>query len=118
MQLNREQAVCIYLLYLVGVTIFTDKTTTYVNVIYLKFFYDLELVNNYAWGAASLAHLYKELNNGFRYQTNHLAGFATLFHVNIEIIIYLIVKHFFYVLSIDMYMSMLMKNEISFVTTI
>lgn len=72
---------------LVGVALFTDKTTTSVNVIYLKFLCSLELPNDYAWGAASLAHLYKELNNGCRYQTQNLAGYATLFHVNNEIII-------------------------------
>ena len=59
----RDQAVHIYLLYLVGITIFTDKSQWVVDVVYLKYFRDLDLVAGYSWGAAALAHSYKELNN-------------------------------------------------------
>jgi len=38
----------IYLLYLVGVTLFTNKSTNYVNVTYMKYFWDLELVSDYS----------------------------------------------------------------------
>jgi hypothetical protein len=58
----RDQAVRIYLLYLVGITLFTDKSQNDVDVIYLRYFRDLDVVADYSWGAATLAHLYRELN--------------------------------------------------------
>jgi len=33
-----------------------------VGVVYLRYFRDLDLVADYSWRAAALAHLYKELN--------------------------------------------------------
>lgn len=68
MQQKRDQAVCINMLYLVGITLFIDKSATCIDVAYLIYLRDLELVSNYAWGAASLAHLYMELNNGSHYK--------------------------------------------------
>ena len=62
----RDQCVRIYLLYLVGITIFTDKSQWAVDVVYLRYFRDLDLVAGYSWGAAALAHLYRELNNAAR----------------------------------------------------
>jgi hypothetical protein len=59
----RDQTVRIYLLYLVGITIFSDKRQWAVDVVYLKYFRDLDLCAGFSWGAAALAHLYKELNN-------------------------------------------------------
>jgi len=63
----RDQAVRIYLLYLVGIMIFTNKSQWAVDVVYLRYFRDLDLVTGYSWGAATLAHLYKELNNVARW---------------------------------------------------
>jgi len=40
----REQAPHIYLLYLVGITLFTDKSAYYVDVAYMKYFRDLKHV--------------------------------------------------------------------------
>ena len=51
----RDQAVRIYLLYLVGITIFSDKSHWVVDVVYLKYFRDLEIVAGFSWGAAALA---------------------------------------------------------------
>jgi len=65
----QDQTLRIYLLYLVGITLFTDKSAYYVDVAYLR---DLELVVGYAWGVA-LSHLYKELNNASHYNTKHLS---------------------------------------------
>jgi hypothetical protein len=81
MQLNRGQAICIYMLLLVGFTLFNDKSTNYVDVTYLKYFHDLELVNEYAWGWTFLARLYKELTNGFHYRTLQLVGYVILLQV-------------------------------------
>jgi len=38
-----DQALCIYLMYLVGITLFTDKSATYVDVVYLRYFRDPEV---------------------------------------------------------------------------
>jgi len=46
---------------MVGVTHFTDKSATYVDVAYMKYLHDLKLVNDYACGMASLTHLYTSL---------------------------------------------------------
>jgi hypothetical protein len=34
----------IYLMYLVGMTLFTDKSVHYVDVVYLRYFRDMEVV--------------------------------------------------------------------------
>jgi len=51
--MKRDQTLRIYLLYFVGVTLFTNKSANYMNVTYLKYFRDLELVSDHAFGAAS-----------------------------------------------------------------
>lgn len=59
-----------------GITLFNDKSTRYVDVVYLRYFRDLDLVVGYAWGDDALAHLYIELNNASHYNTKHLSGFG------------------------------------------
>lgn len=39
-----------YMLYLVGTTIFVDKSATYVDVVYLRYFDDFEGIHEYNWG--------------------------------------------------------------------
>jgi len=77
----REQALRKYLLYLVGYTLFIDKSACYVDVAYLKYFKDLELVNGYAWGVAARSHLCRELNNASHYKTSHMSGYLSLLQV-------------------------------------
>ena len=77
----RDQAVRIYLLYLVGITIFTDKSQWVVDVVYLRYFRDLEIVSGFSWGVAALAHLYKELNNAARWNTSQVVGYLTLLQI-------------------------------------
>ena len=60
----RDQTVRIYLLYLVGIMIFTDKSQWAVDVVYLRYFRNLDNVAGYSWGAAALAHL--KLQSGGR----------------------------------------------------
>jgi len=50
-----------YLLHPVGCTIFTDKSATSVNVIYLGFFVDLRLAGGYDWVTIVLTHIYEQL---------------------------------------------------------
>ena len=71
----------IYLLQLVGAAHFTDKTTTHVDVIYLEYLNDLELVNDYPWETTTLSHLCREFINACRFNIAHLVGYATFFHV-------------------------------------
>jgi len=47
----------------VGITLFTDKIGAYVDVVYLRYFRDLEVVSGFSSGAAALSHLYRELNH-------------------------------------------------------
>ncbi|XP_024634854.1 protein MAIN-LIKE 1-like [Medicago truncatula] len=56
LQRLRDQAVRIYLLYLVEITIFSDKSQWVVDVVYLEYFRDLDLVAGYSWGAAWVFH--------------------------------------------------------------
>jgi hypothetical protein len=50
-------------MYLVGIILFTDKSVTYVDVVYLRYFRDLEVVASFSWGVAALSHLYMDLNH-------------------------------------------------------
>jgi len=38
-----------------------------VDVVYLRYFRDFDLVAGYSWGVATLAHLYREFNNAARW---------------------------------------------------
>jgi len=75
------------------------------DVTYLRSFFDLEMVFDYAWGAATIAHIYRELNSGAHYKTSHLDIYLT--HVigihNNELLIYLHAKHVF--INSDMLMD-------------
>ena len=51
------------------------------DVVYLRYFRDLDLVAGYLWGAAALAHLYRELNNVARWNYGQVAGYLTLLQV-------------------------------------
>jgi len=76
-----DQVVRIYLLYLVGITLFTNKSTTVVDVVYLRYFRDLDLVDGYSWGVAALAHLYRELNKATRWNCSKVSEYLTLLQV-------------------------------------
>lgn len=44
---HRQCALRCYLLFLVGTSIFVDKSEIYVDVVYLKYFIDLTMIHNY-----------------------------------------------------------------------
>jgi len=79
----RDQALQIYLLYLVGITLFSDKSGTYVDVVYLRYFRDLQGVSGFSWGAACLSHLYKELNHASYLACSQLSGYLSLLQVDV-----------------------------------
>ena len=49
------------LLYLLGCTLFTDKSATRVPIFYLELLMDFGQIKLHAWGVAALAHLYHQL---------------------------------------------------------
>ncbi|XP_028092440.1 protein MAIN-LIKE 1-like [Camellia sinensis] len=67
-----------YLLFFLGCTLFSDKTCTRVPVVYLSLLSDLTTVSSYAWGAASLAYLYRQLGYASRSDVKQIAGYMTL----------------------------------------
>ena len=76
-----DQIIRIVLLYLIGVTIFSDKSQYYVDVTYLRYLTDVEMIHEYAWGTAALVHLYRELNVACYYKARQLSGYGTLLQV-------------------------------------
>jgi len=75
MQQMLTKVILIYLLYLVGITLFTDKSFHYMDVAYLKYYRYLELDSDFTRGSAALSHLYKELNNASHYKTRHVSRY-------------------------------------------
>ncbi|PRQ32170.1 putative protein-serine/threonine phosphatase [Rosa chinensis] len=67
-----------FLLYILGCTLFVDKTGNRINVIYLHFLRDLNRVGQYAWGAAGLAFLYRQLGLASRLGCRQIGGYLTL----------------------------------------
>jgi hypothetical protein len=63
-----------YLLFVVGTTIFSNKAKNYVDLTYLLYLRDLELVNTFVWGPAALSFLFKELRNATVPKWKYLAG--------------------------------------------
>ena len=72
--INGGRAVKAYLLRLVGMTIFSNKTNNRVEVSYLHCFQDLKKVGEYAWGASALDFLYEQLKDASRNHVNSMEG--------------------------------------------
>ncbi|GAU22781.1 hypothetical protein TSUD_142200 [Trifolium subterraneum] len=75
----RECTVRAFLLYLIGATIFTNKSSQYVDVIFLTYLQDLSEVNTWNWGASGLAYLYNYLDAASRPKCGHHGGYNCLF---------------------------------------
>ena len=78
-----EFATRAFLLHLVGCTLFADKSATSVVVVYLELFRDLNMVGSYAWGAACLAYMYRQLTIATRFEVRQLGGYLTLLQVRL-----------------------------------
>ncbi|MCI24748.1 serine/threonine-protein phosphatase 7 long form-like protein, partial [Trifolium medium] len=72
-----DYAVRTYLIFFVGTTIFSNKAKNYVDLTYLMYSRDLELVNMYVWGPAAMSFLYRELTNTTVHRSTYLAVYAT-----------------------------------------
>ncbi|RWR85070.1 serine/threonine-protein phosphatase 7 long form isoform X1 [Cinnamomum micranthum f. kanehirae] len=67
-----------YLLYILGYTLFIDKTGTRVPVIYLRLLMNFDEARTYAWGAVTLAYLYRQLGFATQIGIRQIAGYLTL----------------------------------------
>ncbi|CAL5419730.1 unnamed protein product [Camellia sinensis] len=67
-----------YLLFLLGCTLFSDKSGDRVPVVYLGLLMDLGSIHTYAWGAAALAFLYRQLRYASRSEVKQMGGYMTL----------------------------------------
>ncbi|KAK1262169.1 hypothetical protein QJS04_geneDACA021834 [Acorus gramineus] len=59
-----------------------DKTGSSVSVSYLKYLGDMEDIASVGWGAATLAHLYRQLGIASRAKCRQISGFLTLLEVS------------------------------------
>ncbi|XP_028085576.1 protein MAIN-LIKE 1-like [Camellia sinensis] len=67
-----------YLLFLLGCTLFSDKSGDRVPVVYLGLLMDLGSIHTYAWGAAALAFLYRQLGYASWSGVKQMGGYMTL----------------------------------------
>ncbi|KAF3790642.1 Serine/threonine-phosphatase 7 long form-like protein [Nymphaea thermarum] len=56
-----DQALRSFIIYLFGLSLFSDNSGSRISWRYVQFLEDLDQVHDYAWGAAVLAHLYSQL---------------------------------------------------------
>ncbi|KAL5184529.1 Protein MAIN-LIKE 1 [Glycine soja] len=68
----------VYLLHFLGCTLFANKSATNVHVVYLEALRDLSQTGRYAWGVASLVHMYDQLNDASIRSSRQLGGYITL----------------------------------------
>lgn len=72
-----------YLLYLVGSTILCDSGSNCISVKYLYCLESPDISNKYAWGNATLAHLYRGLSNSvLTKESAHFTGSVVLIMVS------------------------------------
>lgn len=75
-----------FLLYLLGHTLFTNRSKKHLDLGYVEAFRDVYTIGEYAWGAIGLAVLYQNLNDATRLSTKTCGGYMSL----------LLVQHFLY----------------------
>jgi hypothetical protein len=57
MLMYRDWAVRTYLLFVDGTTIFSNKAKNYVEITFLRYLRELELVSTFTWGPTALSFL-------------------------------------------------------------
>ncbi|KAK9714639.1 hypothetical protein RND81_06G108600 [Saponaria officinalis] len=75
---NEHDSLRAYLMMLLGQTLFVDKSGDRVIARMLCFFEDLSAVSDYAWGATTLAYLYRELGMVTREGAQGVSGCLSL----------------------------------------
>ncbi|XP_012856099.1 PREDICTED: serine/threonine-protein phosphatase 7 long form homolog [Erythranthe guttata] len=78
-EMKKLYATRAYLLYLLGCTIFVDKTGSLVSIEWLQFLENVDTIGEYAWGTACLCFLYRALSKASKATTAQLNGYLTLF---------------------------------------
>ena len=56
-------------------------------MVYLEAFHDLGQSGGYAWGAATLVHMYDQLDEASRTTTMQIGGYLALLQVNFVLLI-------------------------------
>lgn len=79
---DQVEAQC-FLLYVLGCTLFVDKSASSVNAHIMESLLEPGIISEYAWGAASLAYLYRQLGLASRADTSQIAGCLPLLEVYI-----------------------------------
>jgi len=72
----------VYLLHLLGCTLFANKSVTHVHVVFLDALRDLMQIGTYTWGVDALVHMYDNLNDTSKSTARQLAGYITLLQVS------------------------------------
>ena len=76
-----ESHAIMYLLWLIGTSIFVDKSGNRVPVGFLQFLLTIDEVNSYAWGTAALANQYRQLGVATRIGCRQIDGCLSLLQV-------------------------------------
>ncbi|KAL2319493.1 hypothetical protein Fmac_028462 [Flemingia macrophylla] len=61
-----------------GGVLFVDAGSTCVNIRWLTYLRDVQAIGNYAWGAAALSYLYRNLCRATNYDAKNFGGFVAL----------------------------------------
>lgn len=69
---HRQIMVSVYLIFMVWSAIFTNKSNAYTHLVYIRIYRDLEMMDDYTWGNATLTYLYMELNVATKNRTKKL----------------------------------------------
>ncbi|GAU10327.1 hypothetical protein TSUD_421700, partial [Trifolium subterraneum] len=80
-RMYRERCVRVFLLVVVGCTIFSNKTSYYLDVVYIQYFADLSSVHEWNWGSAALVHLQNYLDFASQEGSSQLASYMSLFEL-------------------------------------
>ncbi|KAF0888378.1 hypothetical protein E2562_014200, partial [Oryza meyeriana var. granulata] len=80
-QSDIEYATRAYILYQIGCSLFPDPSGTRVHLRYLALLHDFDASGEMAWGAAVLAHLYRELGKASMKGKANCCAFITLLQI-------------------------------------
>nr|KYP58575.1 Serine/threonine protein phosphatase 7 long form isogeny [Cajanus cajan] len=67
-----------WILRFIGGVIFVDRSSSYVPLRFLQFLRDFEVTRTYAWGAAALSYLYRQLCTATEYACSSIGGLTIL----------------------------------------
>ncbi|GAU28434.1 hypothetical protein TSUD_54860 [Trifolium subterraneum] len=77
-RLYRERCIRAFLLFVSGCTIFSNRSSYYLDIVYLQYFQDLSSVHEWNWGSATLVHLKNYLDYASEAGSSQMAGYMSL----------------------------------------